>query len=61
MIKEVFDFPVCFNCKHRLGVRQCEAFLDEIPDEIWLGGHEHKEPLKAQDNTIIFEPINKEE
>jgi len=50
------DYPVCFNCKHRLGVNVCEAFPDGIPDLIMSEGNMHEKPLPEQDNDIVFEP-----
>ena len=49
---------VCFTCKHfrRFG-GGCEAFPEGIPDEITSGQNEHSEPLKDQENDIVFEEV----
>ena len=44
----------CFNCKNYLGDLSCMAF-DEIPEIILLGENDHLEPLKEQDNDVVFE------
>lgn len=44
----------CFNCVNYLGDLSCMAF-DRIPDEILTGENNHSEPLKNQDNDIVFE------
>ena len=49
---------VCFKCKHwRQFIGGCDAFGDNIPDEITSGENEHSKPLPNQDNEIVFEPI----
>jgi hypothetical protein len=51
---------ICFKCKHfddLLG--GCEAFRDDIPDEILSGENDHSKPLPDQGNDIVFEPIDK--
>jgi hypothetical protein len=53
---------ICFKCKHFRPIEGgCEAFGDDIPDEITSGENEHKVPLRDQKNTIVFEPINKKD
>lgn len=53
---------ICFKCKHFRPIEGgCEAFGDDIPDEITSGENEHKVPLRDQENTIVFEPINKKD
>jgi hypothetical protein len=48
------DF-ICFKCKHyKLISIGCDAFPDGIPNEILLTNN-HDDPLKDQDNTIVFE------
>ncbi len=54
--------PQCFDCK-RLFKREgmtCEAFPDDIPDEILLNEHDHKTPFPG-DNGLLFEPKPKAE
>ncbi len=47
---------ICYNCKHfRQFEGGCDAFPDDIPDEI-LQTNEHSKPLKDQKNKIVFEP-----
>lgn len=51
---------VCTRCKHfdELSVfgkkKTCKAFPNEIPEEIWLGENDHKNPHEG-DNGIQFE------
>jgi hypothetical protein len=48
---------ICFKCKHfREFKGGCDAFPDDIPDEITSGENLHLTPLKGQDNDIVFEP-----
>ena len=52
--------PVCTWCCHLRdsGVdRQCDAFPNGIPMEIWKGQSDHREPFLA-DGGIVFEPID---
>lgn len=47
--------PVCNGCKHLLpGMYLCEAFLDGIPPEIWIGKTDHSKPYPG-DRGIRFE------
>jgi hypothetical protein len=46
----------CINCKNHIIGNECNAFKI-IPKEIWEGKSDHTEPLKSQDNDIVFEPI----
>ena len=53
------EIPICYDCKHK-GILSgdkpfCKAFINGIPDEIWLKGNKHKKPLKGQNNNIVFE------
>lgn len=48
--------PVCFSCLHFQGERKCDAFPDEIPDEIWFGDNDHTQPVEG-DHEIRFEQI----
>lgn len=48
---------ICFNCKHLFSdAPGCAAFPGDIPEEITSGENKHKEPLKDQDNDIVFTP-----
>jgi hypothetical protein len=53
---------ICFKCKHwdPYGFG-CAAFPDGIPDEITSGENLHNSPLPDQNNSIIFEKIEKPE
>jgi len=47
----------CILCAHWHSMsRQCTAFPDEIPDEIWSGDNPHTEPFDG-DNGITFEKL----
>lgn len=47
---------VCLRCKHFRRIEGgCDAFPDDIPDEITSGQNKHSEPLPNQDNNIVFE------
>lgn len=49
---------ICMSCKHfKQFEGGCTAFPNGIPDEITSGENEHSDPLKEQDNDIVFEPI----
>lgn len=46
---------ICFECKHFRPIRGgCDAFPDDIPDEILIN-NEHSTPLADQGNNIVFE------
>jgi hypothetical protein len=60
--------PICYErkCKHYLGIAQpdgtelserpvCEAFPDQIPDEIAYGKNKHLTVHPDQANDIVFE------
>ena len=47
----------CIRCIHYTGSKQCDAFAAEIPDPIWIGEHDHREPYPG-DNGIQFEPLD---
>lgn len=50
---------ICFRCKHFRNIDGgCDAFGDDIPDEILSGEIEHFTTLPDQENDIVFEPIN---
>jgi len=46
----------CISCSNYLGDLSCMAF-DKIPNAILQGENNHTEPLKNQDNDIVFESI----
>lgn len=46
----------CVSCKHFLGLLQCEAFPDRIPQEILTGEHDHSKAYPG-DNGIRFEAV----
>lgn len=47
---------VCEKCKHfRALSGGCDAFPNEIPDEIVSGENKHSKPLPKQKNKIVFE------
>jgi hypothetical protein len=49
---------VCFKCKHfRRFEGGCDAFPDDIPEEITSGQNKHSKPLEFQENDIVFKPI----
>jgi len=50
--------PQCERCKRFLAPRfngdfHCEAFSDEIPEEIQWNEHDHRKPFKG-DNGLMF-------
>lgn len=46
--------PTCALCRHWLvGTRTCLAYPDGIPDEVWSGRNDHREPYPG-DNGIQF-------
>lgn len=59
--------PECHKreCKHYLGIKNdgdeltersyCDAFNDQIPDEIAYGSNKHLKPISGQKNNIVFE------
>ena len=47
---------VCTFCSHYKAIYQCAAFKS-IPDEIWRGQHDHREPYPG-DNGIQFEALD---
>jgi len=46
----------CLQCVHFEGGTICRAYLQGIPDIIWDGTHDHRQPYKG-DNGIVFQPI----
>lgn len=53
---------ICLKCKHfRALSGGCDAFGDNIPEEITEGENEHKTPLEGQKNNIVFEPFKNED
>jgi hypothetical protein len=52
--------PVCILCKHWHiddPKKTCDAFPDNIPDEIWMGENNHRKPFPG-DRGIQFELID---
>lgn len=47
--------PTCVRCVRLtdLGLRQCEAFPQGIPEDIWRGDDPHTEP-RAGDRGLTF-------
>lgn len=35
----------CLTCKHYLGIQECDAFPGGIPQEIYTGEYDHREPF----------------
>lgn len=52
-----YDCP-CYFCEHYIGKRKCKAFPDGIPEDISIGGNDHKKPYKG-DNGIQFKQAKK--
>lgn len=52
--------PVCTYCVHWRSekfatIRTCDAFPAGIPDEIWMGENDHRQPFQG-DHGLRFEP-----
>ncbi len=45
--------PLCCLCKHERNGRTCAAFPEGIPEDIWAGWHDHREPY-PDDKGILF-------
>ena len=48
--------PKCFRCVHYLSEEEkakCLAFPKGIPEEIWMGRHDHAKPYPG-DSGILF-------
>jgi len=50
----------CQFCRHYWGARYCEAYKEGIPEEVFLGEHDHTEPFPGDGGTR-YEPIEQEE
>ena len=53
------DAPQCIECARfwdLIEKPKCEAFPDGIPEEIWGGDFDHREPF-AGDGGFLFEKI----
>lgn len=46
----------CLECAHYLGAHACTAFPEKIPDAIFTGDHDHREPYPG-DGGIRFKPL----
>ena len=51
--------PICIKCSRYNLSRTCDAFTLEIPDVIWLGESNHKEPIEG-DNGLQFKPFKED-
>ncbi len=52
---------ICFDCIHYfIETGTCKTFPNGIPDEIYLGDNDHRKPLSAQQNDIVFEALKSE-
>jgi hypothetical protein len=58
--------PICLFCRFLIETQRgkggkCDAFPDGIPDEIYLGDFDHRNPYpnaeNPTDNGIRFEPV----
>lgn len=54
--------PTCSTCKHLKidplkGLSFCAAFPKEIPNEIWTGENDHRQPYPG-DKGIIYEEVD---
>lgn len=49
----------CLTCKFYTGLQECEAFPEGIPQEIFDGTIDHREPYE-NDHGIQWEPLNDE-
>lgn len=59
--------PMCYECDHvHLGSSpfSCDAFPEGIPEDIYMGGFDHRDPYPSSknpmDNGIRFEPIKEQ-
>jgi hypothetical protein len=46
--------PICMSCTRREPGGTCTAFPDGIPDDIWLGGYDHRQPYPG-DEGVLYE------
>ena len=58
---EIFNIYACscsFCIHFDIESLTCGAFKEGIPDEILSGENKHLEPLKSQNNSIVFKAKN---
>ena len=48
---------ICIVCMRYRDGKKCEAYPNGIPQAIWMGEHDHREPYPG-DNGIRFEPAS---
>ncbi len=51
----------CYDCVHFRGAKAgiCKSFPDQIPEKIWSGKSQHREPFPG-DQGVQFEPRTSE-
>lgn len=57
-MSSIVPMPVCLTCKHFHGGSAfpvtCEAYPKGIPEAIWAGGFDHRQPYSG-DNGVQYE------
>lgn len=54
--EDIFQYPICNNCKHHIEGLKCKAF-DRIPDYIIEGDDDHSEIIEGQTGDFVFQSI----